>query len=144
MGPPDATGLPQAHSAPLQLQLGLDSLHIRRRNHVVSLVSDILRGQSHPYLLDLFKSSDITDRASATNNKLASKRFSRFGTTTYNEYISSTETLICPLDSTFWGQFPSHMVSQTINPASLLSSTPQQSAQPQQPGSGSRLKNDNR
>ena len=62
---------PQAHSAPLQLQLGLDLLQSRRKIHVVSLVIDILRGQSHPYLIELFQSSAMSNCTTIPNNKLA-------------------------------------------------------------------------
>jgi len=135
---------PQAHSAPLQLQLGLDLLQSRRKIHVVSLVIDILRGQSHPYLIELFQSSAMSNCTTIPNNKLANKRFSRFGTEIYNEYISSSVTLTRHLDPSLRGQSPSLSVSQMLNPASFPSSTPQQSAQPQLPGSGSRLKTFNR
>ena len=73
------------HSAPLQLQLGLDSLHVRRLNHVATLVEDILAGKSHPHFNDFFTDTDGTPVVTTSSRKLDSKRFRCFGTKIYNE-----------------------------------------------------------
>lgn len=87
---------PRSHSAPLQLQLGLESLQSRRQAHVIKLVEDIFSGKSHPHFTESFW-QDLTN--GSTSKNIARKRFSHFGIATLNEYKQSNETLTRPVDS---------------------------------------------
>ena len=65
-------GVPsQSHSAPILLQLGLDSLHIRRQEHVTSLVENIFKGNSHPYFKDFFSGIDCPVLATSHRTKFS-------------------------------------------------------------------------
>jgi len=75
-----------AHAAPLLQELGLDPLETRRRKHIRTLIEDIISGNCHPALVDMF---EVRPDGSITNNEAAStnlgrKRFSIFGRELYN------------------------------------------------------------
>ena len=78
------------HSAPLQAQLGLHSLHARILNHVVMTVDHILNGISHPYFRDFFSQKNNAQVTSASNKNLQKKRFSNFGLLIHNENTNSS------------------------------------------------------
>ena len=76
---------PQAHSAPLQELLGLQSLESRRNDHVCNIVNTIVNGTSHPALLDLFTREDdgtITNSSTARTG-IGRRRFSVSAKETY-------------------------------------------------------------
>jgi len=89
----------QTHSAPLQAQLGLEPLCLRRHRHVSTLVSKILTGKSHPFFEDFFDGeTDGTNGAPATKG-LQLKRFRNNGLAIYNDYNNSLRAPLCPPQS---------------------------------------------
>ena len=127
----------QTHSAPLQILLGLDSLHARRLTHVSTLVEDILHGKSHPYFRDFFREASQSKVSSATNKTLRNKSFSHFGISSRIEFTSSLESTSsleansCSLDLTSWGLQPSHNLSRMSITASSSSTVNQQNSEDQ-------------
>ena len=77
----------QAHSAPLQLALGLESLESRRVDHVVKFVDNILSGNCHPVFQDFFTLSTNGEVVSGivSRSRLGSKRFKVYGPKVYND-----------------------------------------------------------
>ena len=86
----------QAHSAPLQLELGLASLDSRRTDHITKFIDSILRGSCHPVFSDYFSVLDdgsITSSMIAPRTKLGSKRFRVFGSKVDNDRNCSVTSL---------------------------------------------------
>ena len=144
---------PQTHSAPLQLQLGLDSLTIRRRDHVISLVENVMKRKAHPHFNNYFRDSANSDMtaSSTTNNstrvatrpatgKLVSKMFLNYGLSTLIDQHNSEETTCRPLDHALMGHVPDFSNSQLTSPTYLSSSACPPTIQPQMPGPGSSIK----
>ena len=127
---------PQTHSAPLLLQLGLDSLESRRRSHVLSLVEDILTGKSHPYFKDYFNSDHATVSLGVTGNKLDNKRFAHFGIAIHKEQINSKEATSpsCPFNLLSWGHSLSADESKKSSTAFSSRSDIQLAGSPKTPG----------
>src|SRR3989441_7758719 len=131
------TGSPsQTHSAPLQLQLGLDSLHSRRVSHVSSVVENILNKKTHPFFVDFFKDGgNISRGANLVKSKtLQLKRFSNFGLSTYNDYINSLGAPPRPFHITLLGQTTDQHDSQSLPTATLYSTTIQRTTANATPG----------
>lgn len=125
---------PQTHSAPLQLQLGLDSLSSRRNNHAIALVSDIVIGKTHPYFKDFF--STEAQVPSRTLKKLETKRFSRFGLALYNDITKSKEASNGSVEPVLRGHLNEQSSSQISSTASSPRSLPQQTTNARDARSG--------
>lgn len=95
---------PQTHSAPLQLDLGLDSLGSRRNQHVGTIVEKILCGKHHPYFEGLFDAVNDPTCATPKVSKLDSKRFSCFGIRIYEELAKDGGTSNRALKSSSGGR----------------------------------------
>lgn len=75
-----------SHSEPLLERLQLDSLSKRRITHIVSIVDQILKGESHPGVSNMFH---LTDEGRADNDSICrlqvgNRRFSVFAKMLYN------------------------------------------------------------
>jgi len=115
------TGSPaQTHSAPLQLQLGLQSLHLRRIRHVSSLVENIINGKAHPFFEDFFAISSTTPNGTETGKNLHSKRFNIYGTKFHNDYINSLGALTRLIHPLSKGQSTEQDESQSLPPVTNL------------------------
>ena len=81
-----------AHSAPILEQLGIHSLHDRRKNHVYQLVGQILQGVCHPALREMFRENEDGVLASSSTyldrTKLGTRRFSSFAVDWINNSTS--------------------------------------------------------
>src|SRR3989442_2514872 len=98
------TGVPsQSHSAPLLLQLDLESLHVRRLDHYATLVENVIKGNSHPYFRDFFQPTLASSTSSRSDTKLNNKRFSRFGSSLRKDNNNSNDVLTHPLDRSLLG-----------------------------------------
>ena len=115
----------QAHSAPLQSQLGLDSLHSRRLAHVADLVDNIKEGKGHPFLRELFSQLDVHLDTTTAATKLQQRRFRTFGTAIFNDIRGSPEACSRPLDQLSWG----HDVSLILRPLSTSTLSTSSSSQ---------------
>ena len=118
------------HSAPLQLQLELDSLHSRRVSHISSVVENILNKKTHPFFIDFFKDRGNTSRdANPVKSKsLQQKRFSSYGISTYNDYTNSLGAPSRPLHATSLGQTIDQHDSQVLLTATLDSTAIQRTS----------------
>lgn len=114
-----------AHSAPLQSLLGLDSLEVRRHRHVAKLVSKIIAGNTHPFFYNFFSHSYSSSSGSGVNKNLDSKRFSRFGLHIANENSKLECTNIRALEPMSEGRSLAILLSQQTSQAdsSVNSST---------------------
>jgi hypothetical protein len=82
------TGSPRnAHSAPLQESLRLDSLESRRLEHVVKLVESMVEDKSHPTFNDFFTltGEGILTGGCTARTRAGKKRFKIAGAAAYNE-----------------------------------------------------------
>jgi len=78
-----------AHSAPLIQALQLDSLEVRRSQHICSLVDSILVGSHHPLLNEMFQ---VLEDGSITSSQIprigiGKKRFSFFASEVFNRQM---------------------------------------------------------
>ena len=108
---------PQAHSAPLLLQLGLDALSQRRLSHIQALVKDIMLGKSHPYFENFFQNNDTTNCPGIKLKQLDLKRFSHFGTDVFRDQTEREETILSPFDPTLGGHSDDMITSSTTTSA---------------------------
>src|SRR5437867_1936233 len=131
------SGVPsQSHSAPL-LQLNLESLHTRRLDHYVTLVENIIRGNSHPYFRDFFHPTLTSSASSRSNTRLNNKRFSRFGSSLHKDNNNSNEVLTHPLDRSLLGHSINSRSTYFNSSAMSTSSSHPLALQPPPPVSGS-------
>ena len=116
---------PTTHSAPLQSLLGLDSLELRRLNHVAKLVEKIISGNSHPFFLNFFPIHIPSADALPTrcNKNLDNKRFSRFGLRVVNEKAKSGCTNIRALEPISVGRSLINDISHTPSQVIALASS---------------------
>ena len=71
----------QIHSAPPQLQLGVECLHLNRHQHVIFLVDNILTGNCHPHFKDnFFMATEDAHNLPTARTKIERMRFSHFDT----------------------------------------------------------------
>jgi len=124
----------QTHSAPLQLQLGLESLHSRRVSHVSSIVENMLNGKTHPFFIDFFEDERSNSNEAIAAKSLHLKRFSNYGITTYNEYKHSLGVPSGPLHSMSMGQTSEQGESQIHSSATLDSTATQRTTSNVTPG----------
>jgi hypothetical protein len=125
---------PQAHSAPLQLELGLESLNSRRCDRVSSLISDIILGKTHPYFKDFFTTSDTDEPSRVSGVKLDSRRFSVYGRAIYNELSSGNRASNSYVESVLRGHQSAQSSSQSAHLAFPSSSALQSIIPPESPG----------
>ena len=89
-----------AHAAPLLQTLQLDSLESRRKSHIISLVQNILSGNCHPAIRDMFVASEEGGITNNENSRLriGQRRFSVFARELFNNDTGCLDTWHC--DST--------------------------------------------
>ena len=102
----------RAHSAPLQVLLGLEPLAERRSNHVKSIVNNIIEDKIHPYFSKYFELGGDSTSALSTISKLEKKRFIHLGKSYYDETIKNRLTYICDLQLPLEGRLPSTVVQE--------------------------------
>ena len=81
---------PQAHALPLLNDLELEPLVDRRKNHIVSIVENILEGRCHPAMRDYFVqlNSGQVDSSCVALKGIGRKRLKIFGAEVFNEHIT--------------------------------------------------------
>jgi hypothetical protein len=118
-----------AHSAPLQKALGLESLEARRTTHIIDLVSSMMSVNCHPALKDLIRWSDegCAESDATARIGLGRRRLAIFARDLYNSHRPVQTG--CPHDS----QVEGLKTGRPTVPSSQHISLPQISFPPPRP-----------
>ena len=75
-----------AHAAPIIEALGLQSLHDRRKKHLLKLTNDILSCDTHPGLYDLMELNEKNEiEVSNARTRIGNRRFTITAAKVFNE-----------------------------------------------------------